>query len=516
MSGFDTTPKPGFLRAMQNQGWTVAGALAELVDNGFGTGRGNAQRVHITHDKQHRTLSVLDNGHGMEALGRLFQLGNTIGLSPGDIGIYGAGGTMAVLWLAHAVEVWTLREGRVSHDRVDWTKTIHDDTFPIVSDEWKHATPGNTPAELFEAGHGTLIKLHLAEKRRFQASNVKRDLASLYSPALRQGRELLWTTIGKNGETTTLADLLVVPEGANSVMFDIHITAGDDLLPVHGVVGIVEGLTNQQSRIAIGYGPRVIIRTKDCFVSPDREEKFLGAGITGWLDLGEGWQPYLTTTKDGVDDARVWNTLMAYVFQEIRPLLEKVQSETFQVIFDDLALNLRDALDEGRRRFTRSIGGEEMAEGEEARRKSTGGDSNAEPGSDKPSTVPPTPLVSPSEGDDFRAPQSTETPIEICTMGDAEMEGQLCSADFVAGSIAVYVNKDHAAVQMALQAEPLNRHALHMLITHYIAEEIISKPDLAKRLFPAIARMNEQDERKSRAIVHAVLMNQVRAGKQAA
>src|SRR5262249_16865950 len=63
----------------------------------FGPGRGNAITVTIFHDLTARTLTVLDNGRGMDAIGRLFQHGNSIGHSIGDIGEYGAGGTKALL-----------------------------------------------------------------------------------------------------------------------------------------------------------------------------------------------------------------------------------------------------------------------------------------------------------------------------------------------------------------------------------------------------------------------------------
>src|SRR5260370_12400476 len=96
---FDCTPKPAFLLAVRNQDWTAAGAISELVDNSFGPGRGNANFVQITYDINHRTLVVRDDGQGMEAVGRLFQLGNTIGRVAGDIGIYGKGGTLSSIVL---------------------------------------------------------------------------------------------------------------------------------------------------------------------------------------------------------------------------------------------------------------------------------------------------------------------------------------------------------------------------------------------------------------------------------
>src|ERR1700745_2714700 len=75
------------------------------------------------------TLTVLDNGCGMDAIGRLFQHGNSIGHSIGDIGEYGAGGTKALLWLASKVSIWTLREQMVQHDQVIWKNWFNLDSF---------------------------------------------------------------------------------------------------------------------------------------------------------------------------------------------------------------------------------------------------------------------------------------------------------------------------------------------------------------------------------------------------
>src|SRR5215469_15378187 len=154
---FNCTPKPAMLRSVQNERWNVSGALAELLDNSFGPGRGNATTVTIFHDLTARTLTVLDNGRGMDAIGRLFQHGNSIGHSIGDIGEYGAGGTKALLWLASRVSIWTLREQMVQHDNVIWKNWFNLDSFDDanVSNDWRRSNSSNTPAELLAIGHGT-------------------------------------------------------------------------------------------------------------------------------------------------------------------------------------------------------------------------------------------------------------------------------------------------------------------------------------------------------------------------
>ena len=151
-SQFDCTPKPAFLLGMRNQDWTAAGALSEMVDNSFGPGTGC--RLHeITYDITHRTLVVRDDGQGMEAVGRLFQLGTSLGRVAGDIGIYGCGGTYALLWLADKVEVVTMRDELVSSDTVDWQRCMKDNAFPVASIRWLKATAHNTPGNLLETRH---------------------------------------------------------------------------------------------------------------------------------------------------------------------------------------------------------------------------------------------------------------------------------------------------------------------------------------------------------------------------
>src|SRR5436190_20027794 len=94
------TPLPHYLEAVMSQKWTVSGALAELIDNSFGPARGDASRVEIEWNATTRTFTVRDDGQGMKELELLLRPGRTIGLSAKDIGRYGAGGTMAVMWLA--------------------------------------------------------------------------------------------------------------------------------------------------------------------------------------------------------------------------------------------------------------------------------------------------------------------------------------------------------------------------------------------------------------------------------
>lgn len=504
MSGFDTTPKPAFLLAMQNQKWTPAGAFSEFVDNGFGKGRGDANTVFISHDQKNRMIQVLDNGRGMDQIGRLFQLGNTIGRTPGDIGLYGSGGTMALLWLGKAVEIWTLRAGRVNHDRVIWKHYFKADSFPVISDEWKQANISNTPTELLEAGHGTLIRIQLLDERVFYRHNVQRDLASTFAPAIRHGKQLFWYNVGgKDAGEIALSDGFPDFAKADSVSFDLTIDVRGEFLSVHGRVGIIDDLPQIKSVVHVGFGPRTIIRTRDCYSSRDGAEKFIGTGVTGWLDLGEGWQPFLSTTKDEINDKPVWDELMGYVFEQIRPILSKVDKKQLAAEFDDLALHLQTALN-GKSKLEISVTVDRSRDsGNDVRGDGQAGDGDSSRNRKAQES---------EAGQESKTKQSAISEIVIVPVSDAEMQGALCSAEFSSDQVIVSVNADHNVVQLAMKSRPINRMALNLMITREMAAEIAADPQLVKRLFnqKICEQIDSLAEKERPRFIARLLMDRVR------
>ena len=296
---------------------------------------------------------MLDDGQGMDHIGRLFQGGNSIGRAVGDIGEYGAGGSLAVLWLATKVETWTMRgDGRVMFDSVVWKKWIAAPSFKNlgVSDDWAPANASNTPAELLAIGHGTLIWMHLMPKRKIDGAKIRHELARLYSPGLRNGKKICWLTVRKNEviDTVALTDAFIAPSAqAESIAFDLVIDHEDDgvTLTAKGRVFYDERTSQANSRIQIGYGHRIDRSATECF---DRRMAARNirelAYLAGWISAT--WGGYFTTTKDGIDDEILFDTLMAYVFEKIKPLLKKSQQKIFAMQFEDLALGLERALNQ--------------------------------------------------------------------------------------------------------------------------------------------------------------------------
>ena len=347
--GSSTRPKPSTLRALQNQSWTVHGAIAELVDNSFGRGRGAATQVTILWNPKTRMLEVLDNGIGMTLIRDLFRLGETVGRRPTDIGEYGSGGTMALLYLASEVTIWTLRDEHCASGSVRWNNYFAADDFPVVPTHWKHATRRNTPESLWNKGHGTLIQIKVLNRRKFTETNIRRDLSALYAPAVRSGCILRWITVGQDAIDLVdpIADL------QERIDFDLILevpSVGEEIrhLHVNGVIGTINDLPIERSRVAVSFHHRVIQWTRECY-SHSSGRKYPGVGVCGWIHLDDSWQGLLSTTKDSIDDSEVWSVLMDAIFERIEPLLKRLHYEKKTLLLEHIALELCQMFSQGKR-----------------------------------------------------------------------------------------------------------------------------------------------------------------------
>lgn len=502
-----TAPKPAYLRAVQNQQWTVSGALNELVDNSFGTSRGNATEVRLAWYIKERILTVLDNGSGIDDLTRLFQLGNTIGRGVGDIGEYGSGGTMALIWLGRRVHVWTMRRGRVAFTTIDWNKHIQAGLFPEVDPTWYRATDENTPAELLTQGHGTYIALELPHKRRISPNTIINELAVTYGPALRQGRKVIWQSIPEmtvfrdRPEHVTeriLGEEIAIP---NAIDLQVAFELNGHRLTAYGKAGFVEGLSVSHSSIAIGFGPRLLLRTKDCYHGDN--QTFNGVGVTGYLDLADGWQPFLSTTKAVVDDAQAWDELMLQLFRQLRPLLKDAQRQACSLLLEGLQLDLQFMLN-GPMDVKHAAGEDGVEPGPEE----NGGRWDMA-SSQKPSG--PIRIIPPP------APKAPTPPLQLKLepVSDRELQGALCRIDVQGRSLGGTINEDHPFVQAAMASRPPNRLAFyHLVITGIVDGILHQRPALLDEMLKPAARelikAHEDDPQLRRGLLVRILLDHIR------
>jgi len=459
MKMFNITPKPRMLLGVQSQRWTVSGALAELLDNAFGPGRGNATTVKITFDPIGRTMSVTDDGRGMEYIGRLFQLGNTIGRTAGDIGHFGSGGTQAIIWLAEWVSVATERKGKIMADRIRWPEIFELEDFRdvAVSNEWKEGGF----AQYSEFLCGTAIHLKLLKTRKVNVGNVIRDLSRLFAPGLRGGKKIIFQQGDDAQYLSDPFEIKASPE--NIIRFNVVVVYEEKHLPVHGVISFDDSTSHADSVVRVGLSYREIMRTRDCFKS--EKESFAGVGVSGWLDLGDGWQEYLTTTKDGFDNQPIYEALMTHVFEKIRELLLRADQRTVDFELDNIAVGLQVALQKTmqmkvtvtRDRGTGPSGDEEVDErGDEYKKRVR-----------NPST----------EKHDATAH------IRLIPQLDGQMMGALARSGSDPQGIYVDINQDHTYVCEAMRQRPVNSAALNLMIITEIATLLTTDSSLLKMAF---------------------------------
>lgn len=491
MRMFNITPKPRMLLAVQNQKWTVSGALAELIDNAFGPGRGNATAVKITLDVTNRTLTVTDDGQGMEYIGRLFQLGNTIGRFAGDIGHYGSGGTQAIIWLPEWVTVATERNGKIMQDTIRWSDIFAMEDFRdiAVTNEWKNGRI----SEYSEWTHGTAIHMKLLKTRKISVSNVLRDLSRLFAPGLRRGKKIIWCQrrAGELIDVNFLNDPFEIrgrPE--NTVHFDIVMERGKEHLPVHGAISFDGAVSHAESLVRIGLGYREIMRTRECFKSGN--EAFAGIGVSGWLDLGDGWQKYLSTTKDGFDDQPLFDKLMDHVFANIRNLLILAEQQTVDFELENIAVGPQIAFEK-----TMQIKVSVVRD-----KSGPNPDSGSGSGANSGSGEKETPDL------DSNKDKPATAHIRLVKQNDDNMMGALARAGSDPIGMYVDINRDHAYVREAMKQRPVNSAALNLLIITEIATLLSADPILARKAFKKtvideLDRRNDGD--KTRMLVRHLI-----------
>jgi anti-sigma regulatory factor (Ser/Thr protein kinase) len=455
MATTTTVPTPRILLGIRSKKWTVAEALAELIDNSFGEGRGNAQNVDVVIDRKRRIITITDDGRGTEDISALFTLGKGAPEGGDDIGRYGMGGSEALLWLADKVTVRTLREGRCSGATVNWTACINKEEFPTIDTSWRKPTATMVPIELLELGHGTSIRIHLHKRHRLpndgsQRSALRSPLSRLFAPGLRAGRRINW-----NGE---ILHPYSPPLSGDVMTFPVTIPTPDGELTAHVTAGPCD-VSLENAKLAVSYSYRVVEETRDGF------GEYQGGGVAGWIVLGEEWRRYLTTTKDGFADDNLRTELMAAVAAGLEPLLEQLRKERASSMFAQIAVKLE-----------ATVGGLFKVDVEGLPER----EPRDEPGpEDEEEPVP--------EPEDEEEPLERErhhdeggaTEIQILHGTDAELDGRLVMVDVVAGRpIVATVNAEHPHIVTALEKQPVNQMLLVSFIVGELAKELVKAPIL--------------------------------------
>ena len=173
----------------------------------------------------------------------------------------------ALLWLGHRVQVWTIHKGDVSFVYVTWETC--ETPGPVENQIPFTKTPvlfsNGVPEYLLSQGQGTYIKVYMPASRPVHEEYLKRDLAKMYAPAIKQARKPTWTNTyhGSFKGMQQLADPFNQFKELVKVSGSLH--HNGQTYDVEGEVGIVPNLPIRQCRVSFGFSSRVLFATTDCF-----------------------------------------------------------------------------------------------------------------------------------------------------------------------------------------------------------------------------------------------------------
>jgi len=393
-------------------------------------------------------------------------------------------------------------------DRIRWKDHLGKNQWPEINDRWEDASLRNTPSELFHLGHGTMIEMKVRDERTINSDVVQRDLEETYAPGLRHGKSIKWITItkGRVFPRDLRSSQLEMPTDPKKVVeFNLNIRVGDTILPARGKVGLIEDLPFKQSNVAIGFGHRIIFRTRACYQSNDGERKYSGAGVGGWLDLGHGWQDYLTLAKDEINDDRVRAVLMDHIFTKVEPLLKQIEQDQLSLILDGIALELSGALGNVNEHIERLAGYADKRALLDFKDDSIDlviPDPPLQQDKERLKLVQPkvveNDLKREGEHDPQLRPMPPVTRISLSKESDESMDHALCriSENVINDrdtDIEIEVNIEHDVVLEMLQGRPTNKMALNLMLTRELAAALSAHPKLMDRvLSPKIKRVLDQ------------------------
>lgn len=284
--------------AHANHKWWVV--LSEWIDNAFDA---NAKTIAFEFVKD--ALRIYDDGTGCADPLALVRLGGHEKHRTTKLGRYGIGGKEAALWvggLESKVQWTSTHQGHVYRLHVNWRE---------YGQSWHLTTPSSEPSD---SDVGTTILISPLTKKPPHGKSwdeLKAEIAYLYSPALKQGRQIKFRRATKGAEWEPLVrwELPILTD-----IIDVRIEVRGHRARVY--CGVVEG-ANPRSGFTYCHEWRVIEAA-----SSNGCGMYSSARVCGFVDLDSSWP--LTKNKDGITTDR--EELYAEVARVAEPVLRKAEA----------------------------------------------------------------------------------------------------------------------------------------------------------------------------------------------
>jgi hypothetical protein len=304
-------PGAGLLNAYANNGLAWWKALAEFVDNSIDAG---ASKIVI--DVSGKTLTVSDDGDGVEDILAMFKLGEHKKSRKCKLGRYGIGAKDAWLSCSDEMAVDTVRNGMRSQmlvNYIDW-----------MQNDW---TCDDPICEASEKPSGTKIKLYVRKEKNRPDANAFRTLAFVFTPAIHSGIQIVEARNGKQSRLVPFA----MPSREDIVVSEFEIEGKKVKIDI-GV--LPDGVKVERGPFWLIHEHRII------------ESTSIGAGqysvqrIAGTIEIGREWK--LSKNKDDLTDNQ--ERLADAIFVRIEHILKKADALAETVESSALKAELQDML----------------------------------------------------------------------------------------------------------------------------------------------------------------------------
>jgi hypothetical protein len=263
---------PYFLFSIRSQtGYTWQKMICELIDNSFDA---EATLINISFPGG-KVFSIEDNGIGCRDLNLMLNLGSRFELENNDIGKYGVGCKLAMIWLWGRTHLETCYRGHSTSASVNWQKVaLGEESFPPAI---------QSPLDSHRIG--TFVKCFAERAYPKNLNSLRENIASTYTPAIENGCKILWNVGNKPHKLSPRKWPDCYKEES-----DIVIAAGRSVSVKMGIVR--EGVFNPyQKGFSFERTYRVIME------SPlGSGEEHSVARIAAKIQLGKEWD--LSTNKD--------------------------------------------------------------------------------------------------------------------------------------------------------------------------------------------------------------------------
>lgn len=296
-------PKPHLIRSVVNMDMTAAEAFSEFIDNSLAPSKGGAGTVDIRITKD--TITVRDDGLGMDDINRLFSLGDSSSFHDrSDIGLYGVGGSHAAIWLGSKLEVQTTHDGKTQRHRTDWDHCVEANQWPAVCEKRRKAA---------KKARGTLLTIRRHPFRKFQIPSLMERLSQTFAPGLESGKSIL-----VNGEP------LVAP--ARPALKEEKRQEGEVAeMKYSARVGIMAKGDARRYGIHVRFSHRIITTLRF---------EGLSELVYGEVDLSADWREALSAHKTEI--VRYRDGLIGQLKVDFDEILEKAAKEKRQVEIEQL------------------------------------------------------------------------------------------------------------------------------------------------------------------------------------